>query len=197
MLASRLRSLALALLLCLAAACGGDDDGGSADDRPADPSPPASSAAPPVEGETFKDPQGSYELTIDRSWQANHGIVTAEIEIWAVGPAEEEFTPNVNILTQKAGGTDLDSYLDASLKTGNSLIADFALVNREVVDGTSGEKLGVIEYSGTQGDRRLRFLAVVTVGSGNAVVATLTTPVDSFAERRARVMPYLLTLHRV
>ena len=69
----------------------------------------------------------------------------------------------------------------------------FELVSVDVVEGTADD-LGVLEFTGTQNDRPLQFLATVAVHDHTAIVATFTAPVETFDELRCEVEPFLLTL---
>ena len=147
----------------------------------------------PAAGETFEDPEGSYEIEVDPDWEAHHGEIVAEVEGWVVAPPQDGFAPNVNVLTQRAPGMDLSEYLDVSAEQGSAIISDFELVTSDVVQGTESE-LGLLEYTGTQNGLELHFLATVAVRDGTAVVATFTAPPDVFDALRSEIEPYLLTL---
>jgi len=183
------RRVAICLALSAAlVACGGSDDSSDVD-----ATQPSTTSTTETETGLFKDPQGSYEMKVDPTWDPQHGTIAAEIEAWVVGQPEGGFAPNVNVLTQRAPGLDLSEYLDVSVEQGPSLIADFELVERAVVDGTDQE-LGVLEYTGSQNSRSLHFLATIALRDGTAVVATFTAPRDVFDELRPDVEPFLLSL---
>jgi hypothetical protein len=133
-------------------------------------------------------------MTVDRHWTEHSGSIVAEVEAWLVAAPSNGFAANVNVLTQSAPGIDLETYLGLSTKQGPLLIQGFRLVRSEVVTGTTGAPLGVIEYTGQTGGRDLSFLAVIALRQGHAVVATLTAPTALFADLRTRVEPFLLTL---
>jgi hypothetical protein len=145
-------------------------------------------------GTTFTDPQGTYTLAIDPQWIERSGAFVAEVEGWAVGPAADRFTPNVNVLTQSAPGVDLPEYLDLSVRNGPDLMASFQLVRAEQITGASGQLLGEMEYTAVAAGRELHLLAVVALAHGRAMIATLTTEESSFATLKARVEPFLVTL---
>jgi hypothetical protein len=46
-------------------------------------------------------------MTVPDPWVLLPGVFVAEIEAWTVGPPQEGFAPNVNVLTQAAPGLDL------------------------------------------------------------------------------------------
>jgi hypothetical protein len=73
---------------------------------------PASSSDPLQDGTPFSDPQGSYEIAVDRDWDPAHGTIVAEVEFWFVAEPDDAFAPNVNVLTQAVPGMDLQGYLD-------------------------------------------------------------------------------------
>jgi hypothetical protein len=109
---------------------------------------PASSSDPLQNGTPFSDPQGSLR---DRGRSrlgpsARHDRRGSGI--WLVAEPDDAFAPNVNVLTQAVPGMDLQGYLDLSVANAPMQMADFALVGRDVIEGTTDE-LGVMEYSGS------------------------------------------------
>jgi hypothetical protein len=146
-------------------------------------------------GTTYDDPEGAYAIQVDPAWTINVGGFASGVEIWILGPAEGDFTPNLNLLTQAAPGMDLAEYAKASIQNAPKFIPDVSLISQSTVDGPSGQ-LGRIEYSGTVQSRSLHFLAYFGIRDGTAIVATLTTPVGSFETWRAAVEPYLATLRQ-
>jgi hypothetical protein len=162
----------VALLMVLLAACGG---GGQSI------------------GTTYNDPEGTYAIQVDPAWELQVGGVAQGIEVWFLGPAESDFRPNVNVLTQTAPGVSLDQYAQVSVTNAPQFISDFALVAQSQLDGPSG-RLGLLEYTGSYQGRQLHFLAYFGVRNDRAVVATLTTPPISFASWRSAIEPYMKTL---
>jgi hypothetical protein len=186
----RLRGLCATVLaapLALIVACGDAEDADITGVRS------GAETSGPKGGKPFSDPEGTYELVVGPDWVPRHGTIAAEVEVWQVAEPADAFAPNVNVLTQVFDG-DLAEYLDLSIESGDTLIEDFRLIDRKVVEGTSGERLGVLEYTGSQQGRQLHFLQTIAVGSGTAVVATLTAPEDRASDLRGDVEPYLLTL---
>ncbi len=185
----------LGLLAVVTSGCGGDDSSQRSS---------STSGAPLAEldatgrraraGERYEDPQGAYTMTIGDTWQSKTSQGTPETEYWLVAPAENNFAANVNVITQSVPGVDLERYLDISLKQ----VGTFDVVRNEVVQGRTGNDLGVLEFIGTQpaltGDKVLHFLAYVSMKRGQAVVATLTSLDGSFPDRRDEIEPYLQTL---
>jgi len=142
-------------------------------------------------GTPFVDPQNTYTITVGPDWKQQPSAVVKEIENWTVAPSEDGFAPNVNVLTQAAPGMDLAEYMDFSAKH----VGGIKLIDSSTVDGTNGNKLGLLEFAGTFGtNRALHSLATVDVRNDQAVVATFTAPEDAFAGERPDVQPYLLTL---
>ena len=161
-----------------------------------DPSiePPGSPGAGP-EGDLFADPEGAYQMTIPRDWQASHGSLAQGIEVWFTAPLADGFRPNVNVLTQAIGELSLDEYTQLSLDNAPSFIGKFELVDSRTEFGAHGTELAVSEYRGTTGvNRLLSFVAVWTVHDGQAIVATLTSTPETYEAQREAWLPYLLTL---
>ena len=161
----------LALVLFLLAACGGGQSIGT----------------------TYSDPEGAYAIQVDPAWEIQVGGVAQGVEVWFVGPAEADFRPNLNLLTQSAPGVSLDQYTQVSIANAPRFISDFALVSQAQMDGPGG-RLAMLEYTGSYQGRQLHFLAYFGVKNDRAVVATLTTPPVSFASWRGSIEPYLKTL---
>jgi hypothetical protein len=154
---------------------------------------PTSASTPLPDTTRFIDPQGSYEIDVDRDWEALHGTMVAEVEAWLVDEPDDGFAPNVNVLNQAIPAMDLVEYLDLSVTQAPAFISNFELVRLDVVEGTANE-LGVMEYTGTQNDLPMHFLATVVVSDPTAVVATFTAPAETFEQLRCEVEPFLFTL---
>jgi hypothetical protein len=159
-----------------------------------DGAPATGAAVNAASGPLFQDPQGTYTMTVDPAWTERSGEIVAEIEQWLVGPVEDGFVPNVNVLTQAAPGVDMEEYLRLSSENAPRLVTDFNLVRSKVVTGPTGNLLGEMEYSAQSGTHALHFLAVVSLAHGQAIVATLTTTEATFTTIEARVEPFLVTL---
>jgi hypothetical protein len=172
----------------------------AAPDPTAAPTPTTGPTAAPTGGVVidgyFRDPEGSYELRVDPAWTYQAGAFAQGVEIWFLGPAEDGFTPNMNLLTQTTGGMSLSDYLDVSVQNAPGFIPDFELVASEEFEGDGGT-LGLLEYTGTAtSGHELHFLAIISTEGNDAVVATLTAPADSFEDWRDEVEPFMLSLRR-
>lgn len=179
--------VAAIIAILIAGACGGGED----DADPRRDSSPRDATPGDIKSKRFSDPDGTYTITIDPEWVEISGSVVAEVEQWRVEPSNRGFATNVNVLTQRASGMSLESYLDLSVEN----MGGFHLIERDTITSDGGHVLGVLEYTGSPaGDRRLHFLATVDVRDGVAVVATLTVEEELFSQLRRKVEPYLLTL---
>lgn len=146
-----------------------------------------------LEGELFVDPEGAYELIVGSEWLPNHGSLAPGVEVWYIGELGA-FTTNLNIISQPVPETmTLDDYIELSLENSD-IIPGFALIDQQVLPSRGDHRLAMLVYDGTLSDMELRFLGMIAVGGGNAVVATLTTRVDDFDGVRAEVEPYLRSL---
>jgi hypothetical protein len=85
---------------------------------------------------------------------------------------------------------DLPKYMDVSVQG----MGELKLIDQQLIDGTNGNRLGLIEYSGVMSNRPLHFLATFDVVNEQAVVATFTTEESAFARQRPSVEPFLRTL---
>jgi hypothetical protein len=185
----RQRGMAAGLFaVVLLAACGVESD---VTVGPAESSAPTSADAPTSGlGDQFVDPQGTYTITTGSDWTEQTGTIVKEIEVWSVAPPSNGFAANVNVLTQRAPGMDLQQYKDFSARN----MGDLTLIHQAMIQGTNGNPLGLFEYSGVMSGRPLHFLAVFDVLNDQAVVATFTTDEGSFADLRPEVEPFLRTL---
>ncbi len=172
---------ALLLLIIFAAACG---SGGNGTPTPGLPN-----------GVSFTDPEGTYQMVISDEWVASNATFAAGIEMWFVAEPVDGFTSNVNVLTQPVP-TDmaLEDYLNLSIESAPGFIADFRLIRQEVVTGRDGQPLALMEYVGSPQGSALHFLGVFGLGDGEAVVATLSTPPETYERLAEEIEPYLLTL---
>jgi hypothetical protein len=152
----------------------------------------------------FRDPQGTYTLEIDPRWRATHSAARPDVESWFTGTGTLDFRDNINILSQSAGGVDLNQYMQlvvdqAEKSVENYALKEFRLVTADTLSGTTSKtptQLGVFAYTGKRGDKRFGFFFVASVAHGDAVLATLTTAQDRFDEVRTKVEPYLMTLRQ-
>jgi hypothetical protein len=146
-------------------------------------------------GTTFADPEGAYSITVPDEWVATHGAFAQGVESWFTGPAQDGFRPNVNVLVQVVGEMDLYAYGVLSTEGAPTLIAEYELVDSRTEIGEGGTELGVMEYRGrVAAGGPLGFLAVYAISEENAIVATLTASMDTYAAQRDAWLPYLLTL---
>jgi hypothetical protein len=177
----------VALAIAVGAGCGGSSTGR---DSTAESS---TSVGATASGATFTDPQGTYVITVGPDWDEKPGVVVSEVENWIVAPPVGGFAPNVNVVTQAAPGMDLTQYIDFSV----GHLGGFELIDSSTIDGSHGNKLGLLEYSGVSPNgpqTPLHFLATVDVRDGRAIVATFTAPEPVFAQERVGVEPFLRTL---
>jgi hypothetical protein len=160
---------------------------------------PADAPALPTldQSELFRDPQGTYTMSIGPDWARMPGTAAQEIEFWALDPSQVGFADNVNVLTQDTLGMGLGEYMDTSAESMGNLV----VLDQYKVVGTNGNELGVLESRGTPfgapTDEPLHFLTVVDVLDGVAIVATLSATLDTFDARRLAAEPYLLTLQAI
>lgn len=198
------------VVVVLAGGCVGPDDGSGAACGTGEPAPSAGAD----DGEVFTNSQGTYRMTVDGKWTADHGRIVEGLDAWYLGPApetpdsesealnpersftlediqRETFQANVNVLTQRTDGQTLDEYLALSEQ---SAPPGFTFTSRETIEGVNHPELGVLEYREAGAGFTLCFLGVVAVRGDRAVVATLTAPDDDFPALRQQVEPYLLTL---
>jgi hypothetical protein len=147
-------------------------------------------ASSPSIGTTYDDPEGAYTIQVDPAWESHVGGFAEGVEVWLIGPPENGFRPNVNLLTQSVPGISLADYTAASIKSAPAQISDFTLITTSKVQ----PDLELMDYTGSAQGRPIHFLAIFGVHGDRAVIATLTAPTDSLAYWRATAEPYLRTL---
>jgi hypothetical protein len=153
---------------------------------------PYPSPYPSTDRGLFVDSNGRYQMRVDPGWV--HAQLVEGIELWFVGPRVDDFTANVNVLTQLVGSMSLDEYGEMSLANAINLVPDFELISQARITGVSGNVFDRIEYTGTANGRSLAFLGVWFVNDGRAFVATLTALPDAYEALKESVEPFLLTL---
>jgi hypothetical protein len=201
-------------LAALLSACGSEDGGGAGPETSASAGASPSTSAGADEGggdegtakpagKDFEDPQGEYTLVVGETWKKVAAPKAVrdlpgqkDAEYWTVGKADKGFTPNINIITQKTPGIDLEEYKQIS--EDQSEKTKLKLVKSEITENADGDEIGIIEYTGdpTGSGKTAHFLATYAVKDDKAVVATLSTADSAFKKHRAKIEPLLLTLAR-
>lgn len=174
------------------------EDGGASSTVATSSDAPAEDADAPSEdagaGDRFASEDGRYTIRVDPSWTRASGTFANGVEAWAVGERTDGFTPNLTVLTQKTDLT-IDQYRDLSVRQTDRLIDDAELIpTEEVVEGTAGQQLGILDYRGTTQGRELHFYAVFTPVRDGMALATFTATEDQFDELYESVEPSLLSL---
>ncbi|MBM3676445.1 MAG: hypothetical protein FJW96_00970 [Actinobacteria bacterium] len=143
----------------------------------------------------FVDPERTYELMIESTWEPRHGVLKKGAELWIVDTDRSGFLANVNILTLKVPATiTLRQYLDASVKSGPKALEGLKSIRATIQQGTRS-RLAVWGYTSRQNGRRLRHVGVSAVRNGRAIVATFTATPRDFELLRKDVTQSLLTLY--
>ena len=188
------------IALGIGALTGCSSGSGTATAAPADAttSPAAASVhsfAPPVRAETgvdVTDRDHGYHLVISPDWVERTDIATGDMlnAAWAVAPAADGVTPSVSIATETVPDMSLSDYLDLSIQNLPRFFSSAQVGATGKVKGLDGSTVATIDYAGDG----LRFVAVIAMGDGHAVIATLVAPPAVFEATRAQVMPYLITV---
>ncbi len=74
---------------------------------------------------------------------------------YAIGPEADGFSPNINVIDEKYGGT-LKSYVDANVATLKKIFTAFTLVKREAFQTTGGVKGERVVTTAKQGKVAVR-----------------------------------------
>lgn len=148
----------------------------------------------PTDGDTFRSEDGQFVMDIGADWEPSASQSTGGVELWYLGGSSGSFGANVNVLSQKTPGMDMQEYLDKSLPGIDNLLDDGEVIDNRVIEGTEGQELGILEYAGTLQGQDLHFLAVATPVEDGVALATFTATDDQFDDLRDSVEPYLRTL---
>lgn len=155
----------------------------------------ATSTAGTAPGGTYTDPSG-FAITYPSSWQVRKDVAGLKVFGIVPGGQSADFADNLGVVTETTGKSDLTvkEYLDASVKSAPKLITGFKVVQRSTRT-VSGEKQGLLEYTGTTSGRSLHFLGVVVVKKGVAYTATLTATPSTYATVLPASQPVLASFH--
>ena len=86
-------------------------------------------------GDRHVEQAGGYSFQAPRGWQIRE-LPGMKYQI-AFGPAENNFSPNINIVDEAYNGS-LKTYVDANAQTLERLFVQFKLVKRHPFETTSG-----------------------------------------------------------
>ena len=152
-------------------------------------------------GQDFEGPRHNYMLRVNSAWPHHADMPIQGIETWQVVDAANGFAPNMNVVVENLPSElSVDTYLHAntaSVKNATAVLAGATIIGEQVVNGAYGQQLGRMEYTASVQGHALHFIAIVAVHKKTGVVATFTSPDDRFAQIRALVEPYLLTLRAI
>ena len=172
--------------ILLLAACGSSSASKSTESE-------AWSSATVAADEDFADPQGTYTVRIGTDWVVATGTKHPDREAWAIngyGPLPSF----VSIGTSTETYASVEEYMQrAQLPTG---LPDLEVLSNSIVRSTSGDKLAVVEYTGTDTGTPVHIVVAIAVppDGGTAVDYLFTAPAEQFDATYAVVHPLLLTL---
>lgn len=149
--------------------------------------------------DAYVDPQGSYTLIVARTWSPVPSPGDSAKEEWSL-PGSVDGTPVSLYLDTLPfeGRQDMIMFLygfQQMLLDGD--IEDLRINSAEVVTGSSGDVLGVVDYSATTNGADIQVLQVIAVGGGEQVSATLIASPSSFFAVIPSVRSALLSLHKI
>ena len=102
-------------------------------------------------------------MALAPSWTRLPGVVSVEIEAWAVGPMVDGFQGNVNVLAQEFPGRTAQDYIDYSKRGGVMDVAEIVRLD----DGTKGARF---VYEVPRAGTTLEALGIAAVDDGVAVL---------------------------
>ncbi len=129
---------------------------------------------------------------ISPDWVERTDIATGDMlnAAWAIGPATDGLTPTVSVATEVVSGMSLSDYLDLSIQNLPRFFTSTQVGETGKVKGLDGSTVATVDYTGDG----LRFVAVVAMGHGHAVIVTLAASPAVFEAVRDQAMPYLITV---
>jgi hypothetical protein len=143
-------------------------------------------------GTEFTGPNGAYTLRVESSWPHRSNVPFQGFEMWELPGATGA---NMNALVENLPvSLSLQQYVDASKANLPKLLNGATIITSQIVKGAYGQQLGVIEYEASINGNHVRLVALASVKGKHAVVLTMAAGFDQFAQVRAAVDPYLLTL---
>ena len=125
-------------------------------------------------GSEYRDTQEGFVLAPPSFAQPTEGSTVVRLAV--SGPAEDGFSPNVNVTVQRLK-TSRDGYIALSEAQFKRLGFEAASeANRTV----SGSPAVLFDYSAEMGGRQLRFLSLAVVLPDRVLLVTCTAPKASF-----------------
>lgn len=110
-------------------------------------------------------------------------------------PVAGVFTPNVNVILSSAVRAESDSRILESLrKEVTDAFTDTVIIRSGTVRLPSGSKVYELEYTANISGTDAHLYQVVSVGTIQTAIASLTTAPDQFNTYFPTVRPYMLTL---
>ena len=129
-------------------------------------------AAHAAVGDRHFEQAGGFSLQAPKGWEFRE-FPGMKYQI-AFGPAENSFSPNINIVDEAYGGS-LESYVDANLRTLERVFVEFSLIKRDPFTATSGLKGERMVTTSLQHNNPLRQTFYIFPGTnGKYFVVTCT-----------------------
>lgn len=152
--------------------------------------------------DAYVDPQGSYTLIVPPDWSPiDPGDDGSSQESWSV-PGEPGAAPSLVVLQtlgneESEGNGGMISYLYAYQELIPEAFPEPVDFNGvEMVTGSAGDLLGLVDFSTTSDGQRNRFLDVIALDASETVTATFFASADLFEALIPSVRSALLSLHK-
>ncbi len=148
----------------------------------------------------FVDPQRSYVLDTDPAWfPLPESAESATAERWVVAEDDANgVNANLNVVTAPVPDVDLQTYLDQNVAGLLRGLPGIVIVRAELIQGTFGQELGVIESNFTDADNiEFSFVQYYAIADDEAAIVTLTTATERMSEVLLDVGPYMRTITRL
>ena len=153
----------------------------------------------PADSPVYVDASGAFTMAVDPSWPSAevqpNPITGFDMTFWSLCEySSSNAVANVNVsYSPTPWGATLDSMAQAEIDLTRSVVdvTDVQQFDR-VVDGVAFKEIEMVaSVEGVE----LVFYLVMRLDDGVVRAATLTTPIETAAEARLDVLPYLRTLH--
>lgn len=162
---------------------------------PAEPVVDLTRPSVPDGAQRYEPVDGAFALSIPGTWRAPESELELAEAVWFTDTGASGFDANVNVLVEQLPrALSIDEYLELSVQNGPRLVDNFVAIDARPVLLATGETGGRLEYKGEFEGRLFRFLAIVSLGETQAVIATYTNIEAEYDNAAGLVEPYLLTV---
>jgi hypothetical protein len=143
----------------------------------------------------FTDPDGTYELELDPSWESDESS-SPSIEVWTIEDSRGAAT--VSITSERSDRRSVDDavrYVRGALEDRPQ--GDVEIDGEDELTSTAGRPIGRLAMTRRIGSQRVAQQAYITIGSGQLVIMLVSAEQELADDVFADAEPYALTLKGV